>query len=581
MNIKPIFLASGGVQKLLKAAVYVAAAVILIWVAVSAYTRIRSEYRNNTVEICLDFDEVTALCAVNNYPLGDFLERSKAIGVASAVINEDTLSSLSLSEKIIYFAGSDYSKLKLLDIAVQGGMVETNLIATQDVEIAQYLAGVLKHRYNIEAKKRKAGKYHLLYPLVEQSYVPAFWNDRLPVGFSRQKIALLKSKELNAVCAVQNTGNPAWLDLTGADDVSSVIWENAELPGYPGKEYEFAGALAQNGIRFIDLEFGSAPGSDGLKKNIPELLIRGHQIPVVELGRVRDAGHWLARWMRAVKERNIRFLYFRFWKNRGIEENIDYLRQTARKLKESGFELGTAGPPDYPKSGANKFRVYLALLASVIMPLAGLKYALRRAGPYASFVAVNMLTVTGGLFIAAMLNDVLFLQKITDLPHVRPVFFITIILSIPLLFKSEQLKTFWNTGLQVKHLILAGFIALVAAVIIVRGGNSAAEWMHPDQGFRQLLENLLVIRPRTKEFLIGQPLLFAGFFFKNPWLILAGMIGQASISNTFMHAHTSLSVTLIRTFNGLWLGLLVGLVLVKLWPVAAGVLQDGFKRFKK
>ncbi|MCJ7645350.1 DUF5693 family protein, partial [bacterium] len=40
------------------------------------------------------------------------------------------------------------------------------------------------------------------------------------------------------------------------------------------------------------------------------------------------------------------------------------------------------------------------------------------------------------------------------------------------------------------------------------------------------------------------------------------LIGQVSIINSFCHAHTPLVISLGRTINGIWLGIIVGVLLV-------------------
>jgi hypothetical protein len=132
-----------------------------------------------------------------------------------------------------------------------------------------------------------------------------------------------------------------------------------------------------------------------------------------------------------------------------------------------------------------------------------------------------------------------------------------------MLFGVDEIKAIWNTRLEIKHLVIAGAVLSAAVIIFVRSGNGAADWMTPEQGFRQLLENSLFVRPRTKEFLLGHPLLLLGFYFKNPWLILAGMIGQVSIINTFMHAHSPLIISLARTLYGMLFGTAIGIAIIE------------------
>ncbi|MDD5382790.1 MAG: DUF5693 family protein, partial [Candidatus Margulisbacteria bacterium] len=68
-----------------------------------------------------------------------------------------------------------------------------------------------------------------------------------------------------------------------------------------------------------------------------------------------------------------------------------------------------------------------------------------------------------------------------------------------------------------------------------------------------------------KEFLVGYPFLFlaavALFRGEKKWLwILAaiGVIAPISVFNTFSHIHTPIIVSMIRTMNGLILGLIIG-----------------------
>jgi hypothetical protein len=81
---------------------------------------------------------------------------------------------------------------------------------------------------------------------------------------------------------------------------------------------------------------------------------------------------------------------------------------------------------------------------------------------------------------------------------------------------------------------------------------------------------LLVARPRTKEFLIGHPLLVAALDQRlrgrkslSGWLMVGAVIGQLSMVNTFSHIHTPLWVSGLRTGLGLVLGLAIGWVILR------------------
>lgn len=123
------------------------------------------------------------------------------------------------------------------------------------------------------------------------------------------------------------------------------------------------------------------------------------------------------------------------------------------------------------------------------------------------------------------------------------------------------LVRYWHVALM-----LVGLAA--AAVMLMRSGNvSALPPSEMELTVRSLLDKLLLVRPRTKEILLGHPLMIISLTLllagqrRGIWIgMVAGAIGQVSLANTFGHIHTPLVLTLLRVFNGLWVGALIGLV---------------------
>lgn len=118
------------------------------------------------------------------------------------------------------------------------------------------------------------------------------------------------------------------------------------------------------------------------------------------------------------------------------------------------------------------------------------------------------------------------------------------------------------------HAAVVGMAGLAGIYMLLRSGNSNPALV---TGFeataRQLLEKLLVYRPRSKEVFIGHPALIAAGFMLGSWPValsmaafVLGMVGQVSMVNTFMHLHTPVAATMQRTLLGLALGLAFGLV---------------------
>ena len=83
---------------------------------------------------------------------------------------------------------------------------------------------------------------------------------------------------------------------------------------------------------------------------------------------------------------------------------------------------------------------------------------------------------------------------------------------------------------------------------------------------RNFLNDVMGVRPRSKEFLIGYPMTLLLFWLgasKRNWILtIPAVIGQVSLVNTYAHIHTALLMSLQRSFNGLVLGIVLGVLLL-------------------
>lgn len=197
-------------------------------------------------------------------------------------------------------------------------------------------------------------------------------------------------------------------------------------------------------------------------------------------------------------------------------------------------------------------------------------------------VITSLLTFLGALHIVGLLADRAFMVKADQfvgikLAHILPLLGLALVFSLDFVNDGRPWSRFWGDVRARSKQILCSpvllwqvaFLAVVSAallVLIVRTGNEAASAVSPlELKLRSLLDQLLVVRPRTKEFLIGHPALFLSAALAPLWgrrvsvpLLWIGIIGQVSLINTFCHIHTPLSVSLLRAFNGLWIGILLG-----------------------
>lgn len=133
------------------------------------------------------------------------------------------------------------------------------------------------------------------------------------------------------------------------------------------------------------------------------------------------------------------------------------------------------------------------------------------------------------------------------------------------------------------HVIAIVAIGLFAIFYLGRGGNNGTP-IPFELEFRLWLEQMLYIRPRTKEFLIGLPLLVLALHVGKThvktsyYLLIPAVIGVLSIMNTFTHFHIPLSVSLLRTSYSVVLGFLIGLVFIAIYEYLKKVILREWDR---
>lgn len=123
-----------------------------------------------------------------------------------------------------------------------------------------------------------------------------------------------------------------------------------------------------------------------------------------------------------------------------------------------------------------------------------------------------------------------------------------------------------KTRLTAVHLLLSLVVITGVVLYLTRSGNTPMiKTSLLERNIRDWLETLLLARPRTKEMLLGHPAFIVGMALllrqpKNGRILLAMLatVGQVSLFNTFCHFQTPLVLSLLRSINGLWMGVLLG-----------------------
>ncbi len=185
---------------------------------------------------------------------------------------------------------------------------------------------------------------------------------------------------------------------------------------------------------------------------------------------------------------------------------------------------------------------------------------------------VSLVSLAGAAMVAGLLHETTFWL---GLDRFRGVKLLT--LGVPLAAGlvvvarpegRQKLREFASATLKFWHLLVGAAVALLGLVYVLRTGNdSGGTVTETERTVRVLLDQLMGVRPRFKEFLLAHPALTLtpaiGWLGYGDWLaigVVVGAVGQAGMIDTFAHLHTPLWVSLIRSLLGLVIGWLVGLV---------------------
>ncbi len=373
------------------------------------------------------------------------------------------------------------------------------------------------------------------------------------------------------------------------------------------------------------IEFYSQNGLSSLVKATETNMVRLHVITDNEMtAMTQDKA--MERYLLAVNERNIRVLFVKFFSAMDFDSNLDFIGELGDNLTADGFTLAT--PTSISDVDNNIFLVFLialgvaaagvylmdllhftkaglvlaallllgvaglflmgrvllatkglALLAALIFPtlgvyrIAGEPRSLGRA--LMAFFTVTGISLVGAAYVVGLLGDKVFMLRLDAFSGTKLALGGPIVLLFLLFILFKEKDNPWQRAGQLSrepvrygYLLLAAIFCGVMLVFLLRSGNDNMSVSNFELLFRAKLEDWLVVRPRTKEFALGHPAMLLALYYgyKDKFLLLwiAGAIGQVSIINTFSHIHTPILISVLRTFNGIWTGLLLGIAVLGL-----------------
>ncbi|MFN3966116.1 MAG: DUF5693 family protein [Endomicrobiia bacterium] len=517
---------------------------ILVWTFRQIYLKIQYEKNNKNVEICVDFEQVTNLCKKENYELKNFLERIKIIGVSSMALPEENFYSICQDKNIIYFSEDDVKKYNLVGLIAPSTMISAETIVTKDKKLIDHLKKTIEFKTGLSPKTIKSGNYTII--KINEGLKQIGW------GYHPDKVELIKKTGFGIILKPYKD---FWIPDELPENFSSVMLvEKFNKEIIPEIKYKT--------IKIAVQEFSEEEKK--YKKDlipISENVFRMHRINselIPELA--------FYRWFRAVRERNCRILYYDFYEELNIEENLNYLRNLSSKLKKEKFNLSFVQTQKKVSNLFGFFGKYFALIFSILTPLISIIYYKKNS--YKNFIfnfcVISLINLLGSFLITALLSKTEFFLKLDEFRGVKLALISPLFFAVPILFSINEIKKFFLKPVNFFLVILAVLIFLFLQFAAIRTEN-ISQITNTESWIRLSLEKIFGVRPRFKEFLIGHPLLLFGLAFNLKIFILLGLIGQTSLINTFLHVHTPFYICILRTIYGLIIGFLIGIFFIKVY----------------
>jgi hypothetical protein len=595
----------------------------------SIWKRYQVEAENRSVCISAEYETIEALAGAQGVPVDRAITDLQAQGLNGIVLSEETIGQL---------IGQGSATIT----AVQGsnGASVGTALEFGDLASAPRVAAGLKIRFG-----GLAGRLDMRGNLMMMPPVSADLIRSTAIGLNPAEAALAKKTGLVIIARCSNPSGVSaqavastlqWAHAMGA---TVFLPQGDQVLGRRDSLETTVKTLKDLGMSYATPEFAKIGGDPEMVEAAPDQTVRLHTAQSAELDKLSPIDA-VERFSKAARERNMRILMIRPLTQAAPEPLVafdTFVRDIGNQLREHGQTIGAPHPfrePGLPKaffpllalaispvvwwavaayvrsqpwriagaallvvlSAATVTKVGaegMALLGSMAFPVVAYyaldEYVARPGGSnlgriLVGFWLVSAISLVGGLCVAGMLNGLAFYVKAAEFQAVKlavfaPIVAVGVHYFVSLSDWKGAMKSPITYGASVLGLCLGG----VLAVMLARTGNDTG--VGPSGGemiFRNLLDRFLYVRPRTKEFLIGHPILILAIGmlmrFRSAqkteagapnwlagWTVLAlmlGAIGQTSVVNTLCHLHIPVTLSLARAVEGLVLGCIIG---VGLW----------------
>ncbi|OGF48703.1 MAG: hypothetical protein A2231_09565 [Candidatus Firestonebacteria bacterium RIFOXYA2_FULL_40_8] len=273
----------------------------------------------------------------------------------------------------------------------------------------------------------------------------------------------------------------------------------------------------------------------------------------------------LKRFIRAAIERNIKVL---------VVPDLETAGKLKQALSGRGYKITRfdRNPEVMGEKVSIRRIIYkksYTLFIAIVFPLFGFFLMRFFNGVFSRFTVLTLVTLLTALIIAGALSETDFMIKLNMFSGAKVALLLPPLI-VFFILAYENIALFDKKAAGIISLFVLGLIIIA---VIARSGNYSMPLLPFEKGLREWFENVIIARPRLKEFLTGHPAMLLGLYLyvrtKVSWekiaaifLIALGILGQTSIINTFCHPQADFILSVLRTTYGLLIGITIGGILI-------------------
>lgn len=188
---------------------------------------------------------------------------------------------------------------------------------------------------------------------------------RIVLGLHPGEVERIRRAGLDVIPRIQGEAFETPEDLQrrfqGLGD-DPILFKGIQTAGFPDHLMLVGGLLSEAGAPIGLIEFAPQHGFNQLARLVDYRAVRVHSITDREMQAGIDREIAVERWLRAVRERQVRLLYVRLFPDASLEENLEYLSQITQGLRDAGYLLGRPSLPSAPATPWWQL-AFIALLA--------------------------------------------------------------------------------------------------------------------------------------------------------------------------------------------------------------------------